>query len=167
MAGRLLCVGVITGAHGIRGEVKIGPAADIYGLGATFYHMVTGRVPFEGKNPSAVMHKHLKADLVPPDHLNPKLSGGCAQVIEMMMAKKQNAGARRRTKAVDHSSTPASESKRKVSQATGSESKVSQSTGSTSKVSQVTLETLFPKKVSNQWDEKAKKTQASCRFESF
>ncbi len=72
----------------IRGEVKIGPAADIYGLGATFYHMVTGRVPFEGKNPSAVMHKHLKADLVPPDHVNPKLSGGSAQVIEMMMAKK-------------------------------------------------------------------------------
>ena len=72
----------------IRGEVKIGPAADIYGLGATFYHMVTGRVPFEGKNPSAVMHKHLKADLVPPDHVNPKLSAGCAQVIEMMMAKR-------------------------------------------------------------------------------
>ena len=74
----------------IRGEVKIGPAADIYGLGATLYHMVTGRVPYEGKNPSAVMHKHLKAPLVPPDHLNPKISAGCAQVIEMMMAKKQS-----------------------------------------------------------------------------
>jgi len=71
----------------IRGEVEIGPAADIYGLGATFYHMVTGQVPFEGKNPSAVMHKHLKAELIPPDHLNPELSAGCAQVIEMMMAK--------------------------------------------------------------------------------
>ncbi len=71
----------------IRGEVDIGPPADIYGLGATFYHMVTGRVPFEVKNPSAVMHKHLKSDLVPPDHVNPKISAGCAQVIEMMMAK--------------------------------------------------------------------------------
>ena len=71
----------------IRGEVEIGPAADIYGLGATFYHMVTGQVPFEGKNPSAVMHKHLKAELIPPDHLNPELSAGCAQTIEMMMAK--------------------------------------------------------------------------------
>ena len=73
----------------IRGEVNIGPAADIYGLGATFYHMVTGRVPFEGKNPSSVMHKHLKSPLHPPDHINPELSACCAQVIEMMMAKKK------------------------------------------------------------------------------
>lgn len=71
----------------VRGAVDIGPPADIYGLGATFYHMVTGRLPFEGKSPSEVMHKHLKAALVPPDHVNPKLSGGVAQVIEMMLAK--------------------------------------------------------------------------------
>ncbi|GAB4386178.1 MAG: hypothetical protein Kow0022_14440 [Phycisphaerales bacterium] len=71
----------------IRGEVNIGPPADIYSLGATMYHMVTGTVPFEGKNPSAVMHKHLKAELVPPDHVNPKLSAGISEVIEMMMAK--------------------------------------------------------------------------------
>jgi serine/threonine-protein kinase len=71
----------------IRGELNIGPPADIYSLGATLYHMVTGNVPFDGKNPSAVMHKHLKADLVPPDHVNPKLSAGISEVIEMMMAK--------------------------------------------------------------------------------
>ncbi len=71
----------------VRGEVDIGPGADIYGLGATCYHMVTGRVPFSGKNPSQVMHKHLKAELTPPDHLNPSLSAGFSQVIEMMMAK--------------------------------------------------------------------------------
>ncbi len=71
----------------IRGEKEIGPQADIYGLGATFYHMVTGKVPFEGKNPSEVMRRHLKEDLVPPDHVNKSLSTGCAMVIEMMMAK--------------------------------------------------------------------------------
>jgi serine/threonine protein kinase len=71
----------------IRGEVNIGPPADIYSLGATLYHMVTGNVPFDGKNPSSVMHKHLKADLIPPDHVNPKLSAGISEVIEMMMAK--------------------------------------------------------------------------------
>ncbi|MCB9845536.1 MAG: serine/threonine protein kinase [Phycisphaeraceae bacterium] len=71
----------------IRGELTVGPPADIYSLGATLYHMLTGNVPFDGKNPSSVMHKHLKSDLVPPDHVNAKLSAGVSEVIEMMMAK--------------------------------------------------------------------------------
>lgn len=71
----------------IRGEINIGPPTDIYSLGATLYHMVTGNVPFDGKNPSSVMHKHLKSELVPPDQVNPKLSSGVAEIIEMMMAK--------------------------------------------------------------------------------
>jgi serine/threonine-protein kinase len=51
------------------------------------YHMVTGQVPFDGPNPSAVMHKHLKNDLIPPDHLNTALSSGISEVIEVCMAK--------------------------------------------------------------------------------
>ena len=72
----------------IRGKVAIGPEADIYGLGATMYHMTTGRVPFEGRSPSQVMHRHLREELVPPDHVNPKLSAGAAQIIEMMLEKR-------------------------------------------------------------------------------
>jgi serine/threonine-protein kinase len=71
----------------IRGRVNVGFQADIYSLGATFYHMVTGRVPFEGETPAAVMHKHLKEPLIPPDHLNTNLSAGVGEVIEVMMAK--------------------------------------------------------------------------------
>ncbi|HVZ94769.1 MAG TPA: serine/threonine-protein kinase [Phycisphaerales bacterium] len=71
----------------IRGEVNVNAQADIYSLGATLYHMVTGNVPYNGKNPSEVMQKHLKTELVPPDHINPKLSSGISEIIEMMMAK--------------------------------------------------------------------------------
>ncbi len=71
----------------IRGEVDIDYRADLYSLGATFYHMVTGRVPFEGPTPSAVMHKHLKEPLTPPDHLNTQLTSGCGAMIEMLLAK--------------------------------------------------------------------------------
>ena len=71
----------------IRGEIEIDFRADIYALGATAYHMVTGRVPFEGANPSAVMRKHLSEDAEPPDHINEDLSSGFSEIIEVCMAK--------------------------------------------------------------------------------
>jgi len=74
----------------IRGEVDIDFRADIYSLGATMYHLVTGTPPFDGDTPSAVMHKHLKQPLVPPDHLNTALSAGIGEIIEVAMAKNRD-----------------------------------------------------------------------------
>lgn len=71
----------------IRGEMDVDGRVDIYSLGGTLFHMVTGRVPFEATTPSEVMKKHLKEPLVPPDHINTALSTGISEVIEVMMAK--------------------------------------------------------------------------------
>ncbi len=74
----------------IRGDVDIDFRADIYSLGATMYHMVTGRPPFEATTPTAVMHKHLKEPLIPPDHINTALSAGVGEIIEVAMAKNRD-----------------------------------------------------------------------------
>jgi eukaryotic-like serine/threonine-protein kinase len=73
----------------IRGKIDIDGRADIYGLGATFYHMVTGQVPFTGDDSSEIMKKHLREKLIPPDHINTLLSAGVSEVIEIMMAKRR------------------------------------------------------------------------------
>jgi eukaryotic-like serine/threonine-protein kinase len=74
----------------IRGERDIDFRADIYSLGCTMYHIVTGHPPFEGESPSAVMHKHLKQPLIPPDHINVALSAGLGEIIETAMAKNKD-----------------------------------------------------------------------------
>jgi len=73
----------------IRGKIDIDGRADIYGLGATLYHIVTGRVPFMADDPANVMRKHLREQLIPPDHINTSLSAGISEVIEVMMAKRK------------------------------------------------------------------------------
>jgi hypothetical protein len=70
----------------VRGEVDIDGRADLYAVGATLFHMLTGRVPFEAKTPSEVMRKHLKEPITPPDHINTSLSSGISEVIEVTMA---------------------------------------------------------------------------------
>jgi serine/threonine protein kinase len=73
----------------VRGQVDVDIRGDIYSLGATFYHMVTGKVPYSGDTPSEVMRKHVdkNVNLVPPDHINIRLSSGLGMVVETMLAK--------------------------------------------------------------------------------
>jgi serine/threonine protein kinase len=86
-AGRAFGTPYYISPEQIRGELDIDFRADIYSLGATLYHLVTGRVPFDGPTPQAVMMKHLKEPLIPPDHINTNLSAGIGEVVEVMMAK--------------------------------------------------------------------------------
>lgn len=61
--------------------------ADIYSLGATLYHLVTGQLPFGDSPGSAAMDRHCDDYLPDPLDVNPGLSAGMAWLIEKMMVK--------------------------------------------------------------------------------
>lgn len=72
----------------ILGEKSLDCRADIYSLGASFYELVTGKIPFDGDTPFAVTAKHLREKARNPQELNPNIPTCVSKIIQIMMEKK-------------------------------------------------------------------------------
>ncbi|MCX7703523.1 MAG: protein kinase [Planctomycetota bacterium] len=71
----------------IEDSSKADTRSDIYSLGITLFHMVTGRLPYEGTSIFEIMAKQMKEPLPNPTQFNPQLSQGLVALLKKMTDK--------------------------------------------------------------------------------
>lgn len=91
-AARISRAGLIVGtAAYMAPEQALGQTVDgrtdLYALGVLLYEMTTGRLPFIGDDPLAVVSQHVHASVVPPRVLRPDLPRALEAIILRLLSK--------------------------------------------------------------------------------
>lgn len=65
---------------------QLGPASDVYSLGATLYSLLTGKAPFEDGDVGAIMQRVQRGDFLPPRRVNAEVAPALEAVCLKAMA---------------------------------------------------------------------------------
>jgi serine/threonine protein kinase len=68
-----------------KGELT--PATDLYSLGATFFHLLTGRPPFTSSSAKDILKKHVFEKAPDPRSFNPAVSEKAAMICQKLLEK--------------------------------------------------------------------------------
>ena len=66
---------------------EVGPHSDLYATGVVLYEILTGRTPFQGDSPVAVVYQQLNEEATPISTLNTQVPRSLEEIVDRLMAK--------------------------------------------------------------------------------
>jgi eukaryotic-like serine/threonine-protein kinase len=70
------------------GNRRLDTRSDIYALGATFYHLLTGEVPFSGNSHQEIVEKKAEGSFIPASAINRQVPPQLDQILRQMLAQR-------------------------------------------------------------------------------
>ncbi len=86
MAGSAMGTAPYMAPEQARGQ-PVDARSDLYSLGCLLYELITGRPPFTGDDPMAVVSQHVHARPEPPSHHNAQVPDDLEQLVLALLAK--------------------------------------------------------------------------------
>ncbi len=86
MTGQLVGTANYVAPEQIEGE-RVDGRADQYALGCVLYECLTGRPPFSGRSPAAILYAHLHEQAAPPSSIRPGMPPGVDAVVARALEK--------------------------------------------------------------------------------
>ena len=74
----------------IQRRTDLDTRCDLYALGATLFHMLTGHAPYEDADPKAVLARHMRDPIPDPRTLRPEVHEGTARIVSRLLAKSRD-----------------------------------------------------------------------------